>query len=197
MLIHFNESHLSIGLALLVIMLVVVWWRKRSLSYLFFFAIFGVYLLAVAKEIIFPFYVKVDGSGAVFGLNFNLIPFYFGNCLFFEICFRNIIDNIVMTIPFGFGICFLMQLKPKNAFWLALAVGLGFELCQLIISLIFQSSFRVIDINDVILNGTGVLLGYTLFRAFARLYLTMTEYFDIQHKWIFADIYMVTRQVTK
>lgn len=178
-------------------MLVVVWWRKRSLSYLFFFMVFGLYLLAVAKQVIFPFYVHVIASDAAFfRLNFNLIPFKFGDCILIGLCLINIFGNIVLTIPFGFGICFLMQLKPKNAFWLALAVGLGFELCQLIISLIFQSNFRVIDINDVILNSTGVLLGYTLFRMFARLYLTMTEYFGIQPKWIFADIYMVTRQVT-
>jgi hypothetical protein len=45
-----------------------------------------------------------------------------------------------------------------------------------------------------ILNGTGVLIGYVLFRLFAWLYLKITEYFKFKHRFIFADIYEIALQ---
>jgi len=110
------------------------------------------------------------------------------------LCVRSILDNIILTIPFGFGVNFLVRVKPKNVFWLSTAVGLGFELSQLILSTVFRSGFRAVDINDAILNATGVLLGYAFFRAFAWSYLKATEHFSIKHKWLFAEIYDVVFQ---
>jgi len=60
----------------------------------------------------------------------------------------NIVDNILLTIPFGFGINFLARVRPKGIFWLAPAVGLGLELAQLCISLLSRSGSRASDIND-------------------------------------------------
>ncbi len=77
---------------------------------------------------------------------------------------------------------------------LALAIGFGFEFFQLVISLVFRSGFRSIDINDVMLNALGGLTGYALFRAFAWVYIKIAEYFDIDQKWLFADIYDVVCQ---
>jgi glycopeptide antibiotics resistance protein len=52
----------------------------------------------------------------------------------------------------------------------------------------------VVDVNDLILNGTGVLLGYALFRCFAWAYLKAGEYLNIKYKWLFADILDVAFQ---
>ena len=97
----------------------------------------------------------------------NYIPFYFGECSIHSLCMQGILQNILLTIPFGFGINFLVQIKPGNILWLALAAGLGLELSQLLITLSFNSGFRAFDINDILLNATGVMLGYVLFRAFS------------------------------
>jgi len=97
----------------------------------------------------------------------------------------------MLTIPFGFGINFLTRIKPGNIIWLAITIGLGFELYQLLMSLVFRSGIRAVDINDSILNGTGVLLGYVLFRVFAWVNLKVTKRFEIKHKWLFAYIYIV------
>jgi glycopeptide antibiotics resistance protein len=79
-------------------------------------------------------------------------------------------ENILLTIPFGFGISFVSHLRPKDFLWLPFAIGFGIETAQLLISLLLQYPYRVIDINDALLNAAGVLVGYALFRIFARLF---------------------------
>lgn len=194
MLIYFDAYDFLIGVGILVVLLPILWWKKHSLVYLLFFSVFWAYLLAVVRAVFFPFVINTDHAGTIFTPSVNLIPFYFGSCSMPELCIRGILENIILTIPFGFWINFLVKIKPRNFFWLALAVGLGFEFSQLVISLVFRSGFRAVDINDAILNATGVLLGYALFRAFAWVYLKATEHFGIQHKWLFADIYDVVIQ---
>jgi len=108
-----------------------------------------------------------------------------------DLCNRNFVENILLTLPFGFGISFIAHIKPGNIPWLALAVGLSLETIQFIISLIFKSSFRVIDINDVLLNATGILIGYGFFRLFAFGYLETTQRFGIKHKMLLAYVYEV------
>jgi glycopeptide antibiotics resistance protein len=111
-----------------------------------------------------------------------------------RLCLRGIIENILLTIPFGFGISFILRLKSKDFLWLALLVGIVFETIQLIISLVFRSPFRAVDINDVILNAIGVWLGYGFFRIFGWLYLYITQKFEINNKNEFGYIYDVVRQ---
>jgi glycopeptide antibiotics resistance protein len=105
----------------------------------------------------------------------NLIPFYFGEQHIFDD--RDLIafaQNILLTIPFGFGILFVSRLRPKDFLWLPLAIGFGIEAAQLIISLILKYPYRVIDINDTLLNALGVLVGYALFRILAWLFIKIT-----------------------
>jgi glycopeptide antibiotics resistance protein len=99
-----------------------------------------------------------------------------------------------MSTPFGFGVNFLISVRPRSFLWLAAAVGFGFELSQLVISLAFKSGFRAVDINDAIFNAAGVLLGYTFFRIFSWVYLITTEHFGIKHKGLFAVIYNISLQ---
>ncbi len=125
MLIEFDGNNLLIGIGILCILLPVLWRRKRNFSYLLLFSLFWAYLLAVAAVVIFPFAINTDQAGIAFTPSVNLIPFYFDSCfLLLNLCVRRIIENIVLTIPFGFGINFLVKIKPKNIPWLALAVGL-------------------------------------------------------------------------
>jgi glycopeptide antibiotics resistance protein len=39
------------------------------------------------------------------------------------------------------------------------AIGIGLEMIQFIVGLVWKSEFRVIDINDAILNCSGVVIG--------------------------------------
>ena len=193
-LIRFDGSDFLIGVGVLFVLLIFLWQQKRRLSYLLFFSIFWIYLLVVVKTVIFPFIINLDYGSPRIMPTINLIPFYFGYCSIPEYCVLGIVGNIILTMPFGFGINFLVKVKPRNILGLALAVGFGFEFSQLVISLVFRSGFRSIDINDVILNAIGVLIGYALFRAFALAYIKIAGYFEIKQKWLFAYIYDVSSQ---
>ena len=194
-MVYFDLYDFLIGVGLLCVLLPVIWWRKRKLSYLLFFSLFWVYILVLVQALIFPFVINTAGSAASFFPSINLIPFYFGGCFNMPAqCIAGIVDNILLTIPFGFGINFLARVRLRNIFWLALGVGLGCEISQLCISMLFKSGFRAIDINDVILNAAGVWMGYALFRAFAWLYIRTTAYFGFKPKWLFSDIFNIVIQ---
>jgi len=191
-MLYFDQTCLAIGISLLAIILIFLRWQGKNISYLLFFSLFWIYLLGIVSVVVFPFPIGVPNPG--FKPDINIIPFYFGRCSFQELCFRQVYANILLTIPFGFGINFLARIKPNNVIWIAPSVGVMLEFTQLIISLITRSSFRVVDINDVILNATGVLLGYGIFRLFGAIYSFITHRFQIRHRYIFAYIYDIVRQ---
>jgi glycopeptide antibiotics resistance protein len=194
MLIFFEEIHLYISLAVLAIALITLWVQIRSLSYLFFCAVFGIYLIGVVSVVVFPIAPLSAEYAETFRPRLNLVPFYFGICDMPRLCLKNIIENILLTMPFGFGVSFIVHLKSKDFLWLALLVGIVFEVTQLIISLVFRSPFRAVDINDVILNALGVWFGYSIFRIFGWLYLGITQRFEINNKYVFAYIYDVVHR---
>src|SRR5215216_704264 len=133
-MIYFNYFHLLLGIAILAIALMLLSQQKRSLWYLFFFSGFWIYLLFVSSVIVFP--IVPLSKNDEFRLSLNLIPFYFGTCDMSELCIRNIVDNILLTVPFGLGISFIANLRWKEFIWLAPLVGLVFEGLQLIIALL-------------------------------------------------------------
>jgi glycopeptide antibiotics resistance protein len=194
MFIDFELVHLHIGVATLAVLLVILRFQKRSWSYLFFFTIFGIYLLGVVATAVFPIVIPDPETLAQspFSPSLNLIPFYFGACYLPELCLRNIFENIMLTVPFGFGVNFIARLKAKDFLWLPAAVGLALESIQLLISLAARSGFRVTDINDVLLNAAGVLIGYAFFRLFARIYLEITRRIDAPLGGIFVYIREIT-----
>jgi glycopeptide antibiotics resistance protein len=184
-----TDLDLYIVIAILSIAILAVWWRKRSFSYVFFFTIFSIYLAIGLIQVIFPFVIHGNGDNWPFRLSLNLIPFDFGGCgqLPGE-CLTQVFQNILLTIPFGFGLRFLTRFKARNIFWIALAVGLSTEGIQLVISLVFQSAFRSVDINDTLLNAFGVLVGYAAFNIFAWLYRTLLARLAIHPTGIFAYV---------
>jgi glycopeptide antibiotics resistance protein len=144
-------------------------------------ALFGLYLMAVLDAIFFPILIPenwptnlnaADTLRALQGVNWR--PFYFGspassaaypgaNMQRFR--WFDIIGNILLTIPLGLGLPYFTRVKTKSILWVALAAGLLFEGTQLLIKLVCGVYYHTVDINDVIWNGLGVLLGFGIFRV--------------------------------
>jgi len=124
----------------------------------------------------------------------NLVPFYFGPYGTLAGSFATMILNIILTIPFGFGVNFVASLRAKTFLWLVPVAGVGIEATQLVISLILKYPYRFIDINDVIMNSLGVLIGYIVFRIFAWLYILVTQRLNIEHEGLAAYIYDIAIQ---
>ncbi|MCU0463024.1 MAG: VanZ family protein [Anaerolineae bacterium] len=178
----FSVTNYAIGL--LFFLLALLWIRTRSLSYVLCAAIFGVYLLFVASLTLFPMHVSGGFADAMRDGSFmggvNLIPFNFSPYSGMGSIIEHLALNILLLVPFGFGVSFVAPVKPKHLGWILLIGGFGIEAVQLVIGLILQYPYRAIDINDVMMNVLGTLIGYGGFRLFAWLYLRLSRRLAVQ-----------------
>lgn len=200
MMIYSADSGFSLTyylIGVLLIALIGAWAKTRNLSYVICAAVFGVYLLFVIDKAFFPIHIADGFSGMMgsrpFMSSVNLIPFKLSNPSEMSLILREFALNVALLVPFGFGVSFLVPLNTKNALKLAPIVGSSIELLQLVISLMIGYAYRVIDINDVILNTLGYLIGYGVFRVFAWVYVALTRRFKIKHAGLSDYVYAVAR----
>lgn len=149
--------------------------KKKRLVYLLFFTIFYVYIMKVLDYTIFQFQtilflkhfvpnLMLQGQGA--GETMNLIPLA---TLTLEDVKTSLL-NILMMMPFGFGLPFITNFRFKRAVSAGLLLSITIELLQLITGFTANTTFRVADINDIIFNTIGVAIGYILFIGFIHIY---------------------------
>lgn len=67
--------------------------------------------------------------------------------------FNNIIGNILLFIPFGMFLRYYFKLKVISLILITIFYSLSIEVTQILIN-------RVFDIDDIILNLTGSIIGY-------------------------------------
>lgn len=156
------------GLVILALILAMMTARKSSLAYRFLFFIFWLYLMMVAALTIFPLYLPLEGEsrrsvGEIMA-RVNLVPFHQmpGGRLPFRLR-GEMVANILMTIPFGLLFPLLARVKPWLFPFFALGLGVAIESIQLAMNLYSGNAFRVTDINDVIFNFTGAMIGYGIY----------------------------------
>jgi glycopeptide antibiotics resistance protein len=180
-MIHFFPYPLLIGLGILAALLLVLQKRGKNPQYLFFFFLFGIYILVLIDAVLFPvpaaWYPGERFSRQNLFYNFsrvNLTPFTYGNVISTRYLVGQILQNILMTLPLGLGIGFIACLKARDYFWLAAVTGCATELAQLLAGwLLIGGPYRSVDINDSLLNALGVLAGYALFRVFAWVFVKL------------------------
>lgn len=154
--------------------------KTRSRRCLFLRAIFWIYILVVLYVVFLPIYIpdgwpeNVTSETILDALSrVNGLPFFFGN-LFTAgatVIFEQLTGNILPTLPFGFLLPFLMSVPPRHAIVLGFFAGVALEGAQLLLNLsgIISRYGHSIDVNDVIFNALGVLVGYGCYRLFIRL----------------------------
>ncbi len=131
--------------------------------------IYIIYLVIMLKEVIgFPritYWIRVlNVQGNIFDPNISLLPF--GNGVLYSDYL-----NIIMFIPLGI-ILPLMWRKfhkfnytVKYAFYLSLFI----ELSQLF------TRFRATDVNDLVMNTLGAILGWLIYFIFSKLLLKFIQ----------------------
>lgn len=168
-----------IGILWLIVVLFNLWKQRSNYFYLFFFSLFWIYLMLGVDKVFFPLEISgfyVDEMRQVPILAFiNLKPFFLSIDNVTTAMMWQLISNVILTVPFGFGLNFLTRVKTRKIVVVSIALGIGLEMAQLFLSLILGYPYRVIDINDALCNMVGVLLGYGLFKLFAYLYLVMMK----------------------
>lgn len=189
MSINFDMPAWAVGFLVIAILLFLQWRKTHNPSRLLFIFLLAFHLLCVINWTIFPIYIlPYRAMQGRFMDGVNLIPFYFGSGMSLAYALPGIVLNTFLTMPIGFGISFITRFRPKDLFWLVAAFGFGIEGMQLLISLLLGYPYRAIDVNDVIFNSLGLLLGYGFFRLFAWVYIAATRKWNIRHVGLFSYI---------
>lgn len=152
-----------------ILVRVLVWIKQKRIDWKRELQLGLVYIciIVVARFTFFPFR-KVDGiiqplifeTAKVFPFRINLIPFV---NLFDYPALRdiliNVIGNTTMFIPIG--VVWPIVFKKLDTHKKVILAGMGFSLCIEILQLPFYD--RVSDVDDLILNSLGFLLGYGMY----------------------------------
>jgi len=134
--------------------------------------VFFVYLLAVAKITLFPIPLHHYGVNAPAN---NLIPFHTiraviaGKSLSYDL--YNLGGNILLFVPFGFLLPLISgrQNRFLRVVLLGFCMTLVLESGKFIISSILGFTYRDFDVDDLILNTFGAIVGFGILR-FALLF---------------------------
>lgn len=128
--------------------------RKLLISGKLIFSIYIVYILFLISITLL--------KGTVISKTYNFIPFRF----IFEfsevnksISILNIVSNLLMFLPLGI-ILYFSNKKVLNSLFIVIYTSLGIEVLQ------FLFKKGIFDIDDIILNTLGGLLGIFLFKYF-------------------------------
>lgn len=175
------------SILLYIIFLIYFLKRKKKLPTLFFSTLMYFYVVAVISVTLFPFPLEKLAVENVSKYNFldnNFFPFHFISQSIetlsydprtpyipfhssLKIVLRQVGGNILLGVPFGF-LAPLVWSK-RNTFFKVVGTGflfsLGIEACQFLLSLFVGYTYRVIDVDDIILNTLGCILGYMIFNV--------------------------------
>lgn len=162
--------------------------RRKTPAYLFFFTIFFIYLVGVLKYTQFPIYFSQymrELMGQTIWRDMNFIPFI----TLKYAALKTSLLNILLTIPFGFGLPFISRFRFRQAVFVGALFSILLESLQLAIALFAGFTYRVVDINDVIFNAVGAAIGYILFAGFIRVYRFVFDRWRIPQNAILRYVY--------
>ena len=133
---------------------------KNKIKFIFYKEIlmlgFIMYVIALFEVVTFQ---DVSWSSSNFIPFKEMLRYEFGTKLFF----KNVVGNMIMFIPFGFFTSYFLKLKKiYSVFILTLLTSITIETTQLLIG-------RVFDIDDILLNILGGLIGYFIFKIIYKI----------------------------
>jgi glycopeptide antibiotics resistance protein len=160
----------TLPLALLVgAFLLVLYRRGAPNAQLFCIAAFCGYLVGVAALTVFPIVVDrqlvalMRSGGTTIEHGLNLVPLK--GVAVGAYSSSQVAGNFLLGVPFGFGLPFIGVPSSRKVLGLGLLFAFGIEGFQLALDLAYGFAFRVVDINDVILNFLGLAAGLLAFLA--------------------------------
>lgn len=148
--------------------------KKNNQINLFFYILFCYYIARVLSLTLLPLPLTEAGKEIYREINremINVIPL-FNNIKNFNIdVILQWILNSIMFFPFGFllPLSFKKEFDFKKIFLLSFLLSCMIEISQLCISYFWiGAGFRVCDINDLIFNTVGGLIGYLTLVIFLK-----------------------------
>ncbi|MBM7541871.1 VanZ family protein [Amphibacillus cookii] len=148
---------------------------KNSISklYYFYWIIFGVYISGLIGITLFPFpyqdYLIQTMIEDNLGSTHNFIPLgeireiiEFG---YMPIVLKQLVGNILLFVPLGFSLPILFtKLNLKSTILICFLVSLTIECIQLVSSIFIRYNYRAFDVDDLLLNVLGSIIGFFVFK---------------------------------
>jgi glycopeptide antibiotics resistance protein len=128
--------------------------KVKTLGHIIFWVYFGVLLYMTLFT--YNYYV--------YGQSFNIVPFESIKLMWhsgdYWLILKNVFGNIVLFLPLGF--LMPMVLKRMRSFFKT--AGIGFLISFTIEIIQYGFAERIFDIDDILLNGLGAVIGYIIFK---------------------------------
>ncbi|MDQ0351413.1 glycopeptide antibiotics resistance protein [Alkalibacillus filiformis] len=176
MKLYFEGPVIIVALIIYIVLLLYLKFKlNKGLMYLFFFSVFYLYITQVVRYTQFPitYIPEMYDPLSVLRHNINLVPFQN-----LEINLKFMFLNVLLTIPFGFLLPLIAQITMRKVLLWAFLLPLIIEATQLIVGISTGYRHRIFDINDFIMNGLGVLIGFIILKASIKV---MFKIFDQSH----------------
>lgn len=150
--------------------------QKRKLKKLAMWFVFIVYLLILFYLV----FAAPEYGRQISRKSYNLVPlktirnyFKYRSIVGNQVFYTNIWGNIVVFIPFGWLWSYLQEKRFLNSFlntfMIALGVTVFIELAQ------YAFSVGSLDVDDILLNVLGALLGWCLYWIY-RMFIVLKKY---------------------
>lgn len=165
-------AHMVIAISVIwVLVRAICWVKDKKIRLKREAALLLVYIcLIVVVRFTFCPFGKVDGKiqpllfdkEKILPFWLNLKPFvYLFDYPTMKEALLNLVGNVAMFIPLG--IVWPAEYKKLDRAWKVIGAGVGVSLCIELLQLPFYS--RSTDIDDLILNSAGFLIGYGIYAA--------------------------------
>lgn len=187
MVVDFDILTVIVGVLIYLGVCIFINWKyKKKKIYYVFSTIMFCYLMYVVKITMFPI-IMLDGMPSNIRECINYIPFLNGGG-------KTDIYNLIMTIPMGIGMPFVKKIRgAKGMMIVGLVTGCIIEMIQYLETFLTGGfTLRIIDINDVIFNFCGVIIGYAILRLVSRIFV---KYGSAEYNSFWKYIYEVCEKV--
>lgn len=167
-----------ISVPIYILFIIFLIWKKVNIKKLIISSLFYFYIIALIAVTLFPIPTQWLSEIAKYKWeNNNFIPFLsildilYNNNLDIFIKIKQIVGNIVLFVPMWFFIPLIWKVENnfKKALLIAFSCSFSIELLQYIISLLLWFSYKVTDIDDILLNTWGFVLWFFLYRLIFKL----------------------------
>ena len=181
--ISFDYRFLTVFLLLYLLLILLMRFKlKKNIHNIMVFSLLYFYIVFLIKETQFDIYInnpemKKELGSVAFGRDINIVPFKD----FFNI---TTLLNVLIFIPVGFLQGLLYKSSWIKTIVMGFVVSLIIELSQLFVRILVGINFRKIDVNDLICNTTGAIIGFTLLLLFVSILKKLIKKESVINKYL-------------
>ncbi|SFD75588.1 Glycopeptide antibiotics resistance protein [Bacillus sp. UNCCL81] len=158
-----------------------------TLLKLLYWMIFGIYFTSLINFTFFPFpYQKLLIQIMIedrLGHTHNFIPFKSiidtfssGSIL---LILKQVAGNVLLFIPLGFALPILFfNISNRNTIVIGFTLSLAIELIQASIGMFLGYNYRSCDIDDILLNTIGTIIGLAIYKTSSTYFKNFEEIID-------------------